>query len=189
MSRCRLKEWYNIVVRPDLMAKMQYTNTHQVPKLSKVTVQITTKQAATGLNNAVPAAFMLELVTGQTASLTRVKKANALFKVRPGFLEGAMVSLEGDQMYHFLDRVVTQVLPRITDFTGLKSSSFDGNGNYTLAIADWSNFLEVEAQHSNLQHLNMQKSPGVGVQIHTNAKTDEEAKLLLTAMRFPFRPD
>ena len=168
MSRCRLKEWYNVVVRPDLMAKMQYTNTHQIPKLNGVSVQITTKQAATGLDNAVPAAFMLELVTGQTAALTRVKNANAMYKVRPGHLEGAKVSLHGDQMYHFLDRMVTQVslgpcqtqfrdctrppallprcaqvLPRITDFNGLNSKSFDGKGNYALAIADWSYFLEV----------------------------------------------
>ena len=242
MSRCRLKEWYNVVVRPDLMAKMQYTNTHAVPKLNGVSVQVTTKQAATGLDNAVPAAFILELVTGQTAALTRVKNANSMYKVRPGHLEGAKVTLHGDQMYHFLDRMVTQVrlaassgvqqaqlrgcarppalpprcaqvLPRITDFNGLNSASFDGKGNYALPIKDWSYFLEVrgrppnrrslrwresqklcavaaqvEAQHSNLQHLNLQKSPGLGVQIHTTAKTDDEAKLLLTAMRFPFRP-
>uniref|UniRef100_A0A7S0EW80 Large ribosomal subunit protein uL5 C-terminal domain-containing protein n=1 Tax=Phaeocystis antarctica TaxID=33657 RepID=A0A7S0EW80_9EUKA len=188
MSRCRLKEWYNVVVRPDLMAKMQYTNTHAIPKLSGVSVQVTTKQAATGLDNAVPAAFILELVTGQTAALTRVKNANSMYKVRPGHLEGAKVTLHGDQMYHFLDRMVTQVLPRITDFNGLNPKSFDGKGNYALPIKDWSFFLEVEAQHSNLQHLNLQKSPGLGVQIHTTAKTDDEAKLLLTAMRFPFRP-
>ncbi len=109
MSRCRLKEWYNIVVRPDLMAKMQYTNTHAVPKLSALSVQVTTKQASSGLDNAVPAAFILELVTGQTAALTRVKRANAMYKVRPGHLEGAKVTLHGEQMYHFLDRVVTQV--------------------------------------------------------------------------------
>ena len=171
MSRCRLKEWYNVVVRPDLMAKMQYTNTHAIPKLSGVSVQVTTKQAATGLDNAVPAAFILELVTGQTAALTRVKNANAMYKVRPGHLEGAKVTLHGDQMYHFLDRMVTQVrlspspgaqqaqlrgcarpalpprcaqvLPRITDFNGLNSSSFDGKGNYALPIKDWSYFLEV----------------------------------------------
>ena len=109
MSRCRLKEWYNIVVRPDLMAKMQYTNTHAVPKLSALSVNVTTKQASSGLDNAVPAAFILELVTGQTAALTRVKRANAMYKVRPGHLEGAKVTLHGEQMYHFLDRVVTQV--------------------------------------------------------------------------------
>ena len=160
MSRCRLKEWYNVVVRPDLMAKMQYTNTHAVPKLNGVSVQVTTKQAATGLDNAVPAAFILELVTGQTAALTRVKNANAL---------------HGDQMYHFLDRMVTQVrlaassgvqqaqlrgcarppalpprcaqvLPRITDFNGLNSASFDGKGNYALPIKDWSYFLEVRGR-------------------------------------------
>ena len=168
MSRCRLKEWYNIVVRPDLMAKMQYTNTHAVPKLSALSVQVTTKQASSGLDNAVPAAFILELVTGQTAALTRVKRANAMYKVRPGHLEGAKVTLHGEQMYHFLDRVVTQVrlgpaeapqqarprppalpprcaqvLPRITDFNGLNPKSFDGNGNYALAIKDFSYFLEV----------------------------------------------
>ena len=108
MSRCRLKEWYNLVVKPDLMAKMQYTNVHQIPKVNVVTVHITTKQAASGLDNAVPAAFMLELVTGQRAQLTRVKQANAMYKVRPGFLEGAKVHLRGEQMYDFMDRLTTQ---------------------------------------------------------------------------------
>merc|ERR1711865_620661 len=130
------------------MAKMQYTNTHAVPKLNGVSVQVTTKQAATGLDDAVPAAFILELVTGQTAALTRVKNANAMYKVRPGHLEGAKVTLHGDQMYHFLDRMVTQVLPRITDFNGLNSASFDGKGNYALPIKDWSYFLEVSYYHN-----------------------------------------
>ena len=109
MSRCRLKEWYNLVVKPDLMAKMQYTNVHQVPKVNLVTAHVTTKQASSGLDNAIPAAFMLELVTGQRAELTRVKKANAMYKVRPGFLEGAKVHMRGEIMYDFLDRLTTQV--------------------------------------------------------------------------------
>lgn len=237
MSRCRLKEWYNVVVRPDLMAKMQYTNTHQVPKLSGVSVQVTTKQRATGLDNAVPAAFILELVTGQTAALTRVKNANAMYKVRPGHLEGAKVSLHGDQMYHFLDRMVTQVrwatagpAPRLRPAASPATTACAGAaarhrfqrpqvvvlrrqgqlrachhrlellfGGACLPTPNlWNRGREsqnsravaaqVEAQHSNLQHLNLQQSPGLGVQIHTTAKTDDEAKLLLTAMRFPFRP-
>ena len=243
MSRCRLKEWYNVVVRPDLMAKMQYTNTHAIPKLNGVSVQVTTKQAATGLDNAVPAAFILELVTGQTAALTRVKNANAMYKVRPGHLEGAKVTLHGDQMYHFLDRMVTQVRPgpqlrrtagpapwlrpatspatamcagaaahhrfqrpqpEVLRWQGQLRSSYQRlellfGGAWPPTPNRWSLrwreshklcavAAQVEAQHSNLQHLNLQKSPGLGVQIHTTAKTDDEAKLLLTAMRFPFRP-
>ena len=79
------------------------------------------------------------------------------------------------------------MLPRVTDFNGLKASSFDGQGNFSLGITDWSYFLEVEAQHTNLQHLDLQQSPGIGVVIRTSAKTDAEAKLLLSALRFPFR--
>ena len=188
MSRCRLKEWYNIVVRPDLMAKMQYTNTHAVPKLSALSVNVTTKQASSGLDNAVPAAFILELVTGQTAALTRVKRANAMYKVRPGHLEGAKVTLHGEQMWNFMDRLVTIALPRQTDFAGLSHDSFDGNGNYAIGIRDVNTFLEVEAQHGNMLGFKLDSARGCGIYITTTAETDAEAKVLLSALRFPFAP-
>eukprot|EP00962_Isochrysis_galbana_P023262 scaffold7006_cov108-Isochrysis_galbana.AAC.3 len=183
----RYRMFYDTVVRPDMLAKMQYKNVHMVPKLDKVTVSIATHMKPTGLDNPIAAAFALELITGQQAQLTRVKKANAKYKVRTGMLEGAKVVLHGDNMYHFLDRLVTTVLPRITDFEGLDRRSFDAHGGYALGIRDWSSFIEVESQHENLQPFGVQQSPGLGVQILTTATTEPEAHMLLSALRFPFK--
>lgn len=187
MSRSRYKEFYNTVVRADLLSKMQYKNVHQIPRVTQIAVSVATTLKPSGLDNPIAAAFMVELVTGQRAQLTRIKIANARYKVREGFLEGAKTQLHGEQMYDFMDKLVTTVLPRVTDFNGLKGSSFDGKGNFSLGITDWSYFLELEAQHANLQHLDLQNTPGIGVVVRTSAQTDDEARLLLSALRFPFR--
>ena len=183
----RYKMWYETVVRADMLSKFQYRNVHEIPRIKQVTVSAATRMRTSGLDNPVAAAFALELVTGQRAQLTRIKRGNARYKVREGFLEGAKTQLHGEQMYDFMDKLVTQVLPRVTDFNGLTGSSFDGKGNFSLGITDWSYFLEVEAQHANLQHLDLQNTPGIGVVVRTSAKTDDEARLLLSALRFPFR--
>ena len=226
-SRYRL--FYETVVRPELLAKFQYKNVHMVPRVEKVTVSVATRLRPSGLDNPIAAAFMLELITGQQAKFTRIRKANARYKTREGLLEGAKVALRGDSMYHFMDRLVTQVLPRITDFEGLDRKSFDHDGGYTLGIRDWSTFLEFESQHENLSNLNVQQTPGLGVQapcgprappqrgahartrpsvvvvrmpprhlpeqlsvslggqVRPSARSEEEAFLLLSALRFPFR--
>ena len=103
-----------------------------------------------------------------------------------GTLEGAMVKLHGDSMYEFVDRLLTQVLPRVTDFRGLRPTSFDGRGNYALGIKDVSAFLEIDAQHANLQRPPVHTARGVGIYVQTTAKTDDEARVLLSALRFPF---
>mmetsp|Transcript_43054 Transcript_43054/g.71572 ORF Transcript_43054/g.71572 Transcript_43054/m.71572 type:complete len:194 (+) Transcript_43054:63-644(+) len=182
-SRYRL--FYDTVVRSDLLSKLQCKNVHQIPAVSEVNLSIATRIRPSGPNNPIPAALILELLTGQQAKLTRVKRSNAMYKVRAGVLEGAKVSLHGDQMYNFMDRLVTTVLPRITDFEGLRRNSFDGRGNFTMGIKDWSFFLEVESQHENLQTFGLQDAPGLGINVVTTARTDDEARLLLSALRFP----
>ena len=117
----RYKLWYNQVARPDLLTKLQLKNVHQVPRIEQISVSASTNVTTSQLNHPVPAAFALELITGRTAQLTRVRKGNARYKVRQGFLEGAKVNLRGEDMWNFLDRLVTQVMPRIPDFNGLSS--------------------------------------------------------------------
>lgn len=185
MAQSRYRLFYDMVVRADILAKMQYTNVHMVPRVEKITVSISTSMKPTGLDNPIAAAFALELITGKTASPTRTKQNNSKYRVRPGSLEGAKVELTGDDMYHFMDRLVTQVLPRIPDFDGLNRKSFDLRGNAAFGIRDWSHFIELESQHENLSSFG--PSPGLGVGIHTSAKTPDELYLLLSGLRFPFK--
>ncbi|KAL1530938.1 hypothetical protein AB1Y20_001829 [Prymnesium parvum] len=182
----RYKLWYETVVRSELLAKMQYKNVHQIPRVLKVSLSASTNITSGGLNHPVAGAFALELISGQAPTLTRVRTSNSRYKVRKGFLEGAKVILQGEQMYDFMDRLVTQVMPRITEFNGLKDS-FDGHGNFALGIRDWGYFPEIEAQQTALSNFQMSSARGIGVLIHTSAESDAEAKLLLSAMRFPFR--
>ena len=189
MSFCRYKSIYETVVRADLLSKMQYKNVHMIPKVTQVSVSGATHAAlGKGLDHPVASAFFLELITGQQAKLTRIRRGNARYKVREGFLEGSKVNMHGTQMYNFMDRLVTMVLPRVTDFGGLKHASFDGRGNYNIGIRDVNVFLEIEAQHGNMLNFPLDSARGVGIYIQTSAKTDEEAKVLLSALRFPFAP-
>lgn len=187
MSLSRYRQFYETVVRQDMLSKMAYRNVHEIPKIRQISVSgATSGPTGKGLDNPVASAFMLELITGQQARMTRIRRANARYRTREGFLEGAMVSLHGDQMYNFMDRLVNMVLPRVTDFNGLSNKSFDGNGNYAIGIRDINSFLEVEAQHPNMLNFRLDSSRGCGIHINTTAKTDAEAKLLLSAFRFPF---
>ncbi|KAL3915937.1 MAG: hypothetical protein SGPRY_007029 [Prymnesium sp.] len=182
----RYKLWYETVVKPEMISKMQYKNVHQVPKLRKVTLSAATNVLSSGLNHPVAGAFALELISGQRAELTRIRVSNSRYKVRAGFLEGAKVSLQGEPMYDFVDRLVTQVLPRITEFDGLNPRSFDGRGNFSLGIRDWGYFPEIEAQHALLAPFQLNSARGIGITVDTTATTDTEAKLFLSALRFPF---
>ena len=185
----RYKLFYEQVVRQDLLTKLQYQNVHQIPKVTHIAVSGATRAVlGKGLDNPVASAFFLEMVTGQQATFTRIRKGNARYKAREGFLEGSKVTMHGNQMYNFMDRLITMVLPRITDFGGLKLSSFDGHGNYAIGIKDVSTFLEIEAQHGNMLNFQLQSARGIGIHVGTSAETDEEAKVLLSALRFPFEP-
>ena len=185
----RYKLFYEQVVRQDLLSKMQYKNVHQIPKVTQIAVSGATRvQLGKGLDHPVASSFFVELITGQQGKFTRVKRGNARYKAREGFLEGARVTLHGNNMYNFMDRLITMVLPRITDFGGLKHSSFDGKGNYALGIKDVNTFLEIEAQHGNMLNFQLNSARGIGIYVNTSAETDEEAKLLLSALRFPFEP-
>ena len=185
----RYKAFYETVVRQDLLTKLQYKNIHQIPKVTQIAVSGATHgPLGKGLDHPVASAFMLELITGQQAKLTRVRRGNARYKVREGFLEGSKVTLHGEQMWNFMDRLVTIALPRQTDFAGLSHDSFDGNGNYAIGIRDVNTFLEVEAQHGNMLGFKLDSARGCGIYITTTAETDAEAKVLLSALRFPFAP-
>ena len=189
MAASRYRLFYEQVVRTDLMHKMQYKNFHMIPTLKAVHVSGATHAVlGKGLDHPVASAFMLELITGQQARLTHVKKANARYKVREGFLEGSKVTLHRDQMWNFMDRLVTLVLPRITDFGGLKHGAFDGNGNYAIGIEDIHIFPEIEAQHGNMLNFNLGSARGCGIHIETTTQSDAEAKLLLSGLRVPFAP-
>ena len=182
----RLRAFYETIVRKDLLHQLRYKNVHQVPQIEHVAVSMATRMRPGTLDHPVPAAWMLELLTGQRARLTKTRRNNARYKIRQGTLEGAMVKLHGDSMYEFVDRLLTQVLPRVTDFRGLRPTSFDGRGNYALGIKDVSAFLEIDAQHANLQRPPVHTARGVGIYVQTTAKTDDEARVLLSALRFPF---
>jgi large subunit ribosomal protein L5 len=185
----RYRTFYETVVRADLLSKMQYKNVHQIPKVTQISVSGATHAAlGNGLDQPVASAFFLELITGQQAKLTRIRRGNAKYKVREGFLEGSKVTMHGNQMYDFMDRLITMVLPRQTDFAGLRHDSFDGRGNYSIGIRDLNVFLEIEAQHGNMLNFHLDSARGCGIYVATSAKTDAEAKLLLSALRFPFAP-
>ncbi len=187
MTVSRYRLFYESVIKPELLAKMQYKNVHMVPKMQHITVSMSTRMKPTGLDSPIPSAFLLELLTGQQAVFTRTKDDHAKYKVRKGVLEGAKVVLRGESMYHFMDRLVTQVLPRVVDFNGLSPDSFDGRGNFALGIKDLSVFHEIESQAANLDRFGIHTSRGVGILMNTTAKTDAEARLLLAGFRFPFR--
>ena len=183
----RYKTFYETVVRVDLLSKLQCTNIHQIPKVTQITVSGATHgPLGKGLDHPISSAFLLELITGQQSKLTRIRRGNARYKVREGFLEGSKVTLHGRQMWNFMDRLVTMVLPRQTDFAGLQHDSFDGRGNYSIGIRDINAFLEVEAQHGNVLNFALDSGRGCGIYIHTSAQTDAEARVLLSALRFPF---
>lgn len=162
MSLSRYRLWYETVVRQDLLSKLQYKNVHQIPKVTQIAVSGATRSTTgKGLDNPIASAFMLELITGQQPKMTRIRRPNARYRTREGFLEGSKVILHGDQMYNFMDRLVTMVLPRVTEFSGLRHSSFDGRGNYAIGISDMNYFLEIEAQHANMMNFQCAGRPSL----------------------------
>src|SRR3954470_7970909 len=170
---------YKDRVVPAMRDRHKYKNFHQIPKIEKVVVN-TSVGSQPDLKQALDEAKAeLALITGQTPAETRSKKSIANFKLRKDQIIGAKVTLRGDRMYEFLERFIKGALPRIRDFRGVSPRAFDGNGNYTLGVSDQSIFPEVELDK-------IKRNIGFDVTIVTTARTNEEAKSLLTEMGMPF---
>lgn len=175
----RLKEKYQNEVAPAMMQKFQYKSVMQIPKLEKVVINMglgDTKDNAKGLDSAVSE---LGTITGQKPIITKAKKSVAAFKVRQGMNVGAKVTLRGDQMYEFVDKLFNIALPRVRDFRGVSAKSFDGRGNYSLGIKEQLIFPEIEYDK-------VDKIRGMDVIFVTTAETDEEARELLRLLGMPY---
>ena len=176
----RLKEKYTTSLRDELKAKLELTNVHQVPVITKIVVNSGVGRATQQGNLIEGAVKDLTTITGQKAAITRSKKSIAGFKVREGQAIGVKVTLRGDRMWEFYDRLVTLAIPRVRDFRGVNGRSFDGRGNYNIGVKEQIIFPEIE--YDKIDALR-----GMNISVTTTAKTDEEAKALLAAFKFPFR--
>ncbi len=176
----RLRDKYRGEVIPALQKEFGYTNVMAVPKVTKVVINMGLGEATQNAKVIDTGAEELGKITGQKAAVRKAKKSIAQFKVRQGQPIGAMVTLRGDRMYEFLDRLMSIALPRVRDFRGVSPKGFDGRGNYTLGLKDQLIFLEID-------YLKVDKSRGMNVSVVTTAKTDEEARKLLQLMGMPFR--
>src|SRR5499433_1408180 len=179
-ERPRLKERFNREVAPALMKEFELKNPMAVPHLHKIVVNMGVGEATQNAKVLDPAANELSQITGQKPVITKAKKSIAAFKVRAGMPIGAMVTLRGDRMYEFFDRLVNIVLPRVRDFRGVSTKSFDGRGNYTLGLHDQLIFPEID-------YAKVDKLKGMNVTIVTTAQNDNQARSLLKHMGMPFR--
>lgn len=176
----RLREHYQKRVIPALTKEFGYKNVMAVPKIEKVSVNIGLGEATQNAKLMDGAVNELGQIAGQKPIVTKAKKSIAAFKLREGMSIGAMVTLRGDRMYEFLDRLMNVALPRVRDFRGVSSKSFDGRGNYTLGIKDQLIFPEID-------YNKVEKIKGMNISITTTAKTDAEGLSLLKNMGMPFR--
>ncbi|BDX20740.1 MULTISPECIES: 50S ribosomal protein L5 [Polynucleobacter] len=176
----RFQEHYKEKVMADLMTKFGYKSVMQVPRITKITLNMGLGDAVNDKKIIENAVGDLTKVAGQKPVVTKAKKAIAGFKIRQGYPIGAMVTLRGQRMYEFLDRFVTVALPRVRDFRGISGKAFDGRGNYNIGVKEQIIFPEIE--YDKIDALR-----GLNISITTTAKTDEEAKALLAAFKFPFR--
>lgn len=175
----RLKEKYNSEVKKALAEKFQYQNVMQIPKLEKIVINMGLGQGKDNQKYIQAAVEELATITGQKPVITKAKKSVANFKVREGMAIGTKVTLRGNQMYEFFDRLVSVALPRVRDFRGVNANSFDGRGNYTLGVKEQLIFPEIEYDKVDAVR-------GMDITFVTTAKTDEEAKELLKQMGVPF---
>ena len=176
----RLRERYKAEVVPSLMKRFSVTNPMAVPKLSKITVNIGLGEASQNIKLLDVAVVELGQITGQKAVVTRAKKSIANFKIRKGMPIGCCVTLRGDRMYEFLDRLCNVVLPRVRDFKGLPQNSFDGRGNYTMGLRDQLVFPEID-------YTRVDKIKGMNITLTTTARNDEQGRELLRALGVPLR--
>ena len=175
----RLKDLYNDQIVENLTKKFGYTNIMQVPKLDKIVVNMGVGEAKENAKILESAVKDMETITGQKAILTKAKNSVANFKIREGMAIGCKVTLRGEKMYEFLDRLVNLALPRVRDFRGISANSFDGRGNYALGIKEQIIFPEIEYDK-------VDKVRGMDIIFVTTAKTDEEARELLKEFNMSF---
>jgi large subunit ribosomal protein L5 len=176
----RLQEFYRDKVVPDLMKKFDYKTTMQVPRVTKITLNMGVSEAVADKKVMDNAVGDLTKISGQKPVVTKSRKAIANFKIREGVPIGCMVTLRGVRMYEFLDRFVTIALPRVRDFRGISSRAFDGRGNYNVGVKEQIIFPELEYDKIDVLR-------GLNISITTTAKTDEECRALLTSFKFPFK--
>ena len=182
MAATRLRERYDGDVRKKLIEKFGYKNLHQVPKLDKVVINMSVGEAITNSKVLDTAAQELQAISGQKPVITKAKKSIAAFKLREGMNIGAKVTLRGERMYVFLDKLFNIVLPRIRDFRGLSRKSFDGRGNYNMGLREQIVFPEINYDR-------VDKMRGMDIVIVTTAKNDEEATEFLTQMGLPLQKE
>ncbi len=180
MATPRLQQYYRDVVLQQLMERFSYRNVMQVPRLSKITVNMGVGEAVGNKKILESAVGDLEKIAGQKAIITLARKSIAGFKIRDGWPIGCKVTLRRDRMYEFLDRLVNVSIPRIRDFRGLSAKAFDGRGNYNMGIREQIVFPEVD--YDKIDALR-----GLDIAITTTARTDDEGRALLEAFDFPFR--
>lgn len=176
----RLKEKYRAEVVPALTERFGYGNVHQVPRLEKIVVNMGVGEAVQDAKQLDAAMEDLAIVTGQKPMVARARKSIASFKLRQGMPIGAKVTLRGDRMWDFFDRLVTMAIPRIRDFRGLNPKSFDGRGNYSMGVTEQLIFPEIDYDK-------VDRVRGMDITFVTSATTDEEAKALMEAFAFPFK--
>lgn len=176
----RLKERYRAEILPALMKEFGYKNPMAVPKLEKIVLNMGLGDAPSNPKMLEAAKAELASITGQAPVVTRAKKSIAAFKLREGMQIGARVTLRGDRMWEFMERMTSAVLPRVRDFRGVSPDSFDGRGNYTLGVRDQLIFPEVD-------FAKVDKARGMNITFVTTAKTDEEGRALLRHLGMPFR--
>jgi large subunit ribosomal protein L5 len=175
----RFREQYKSQVRPALTSEFNYKNPLEVPRLEKIVINMGVGEAVADGKKIDAAVRDLTLISGQKPVVTRAKKSIATFKVRENMPLGCKVTLRGDRMYEFLDRLITIALPRVRDFRGVNSKSFDGRGNYALGLKEQLVFPEIDYDKIDAVR-------GMDIVICTTAKTDEEAKALLKGFQMPF---
>jgi len=178
--KARLRETYTSKVIAALTKDFSYTNVMAVPKIEKISLNIGLGEATQNQKLMDGAVVELTAIAGQKPVVTKAKKSIAAFKLREGMAIGCMVTLRGDRMYEFLDRLMNVALPRVRDFRGVSTKSFDGRGNYTLGIKDQLLFPEID-------YNKVEKTKGMNICITTTAKTDAEALALLRHLGMPFR--
>ncbi|MDR7074781.1 MULTISPECIES: 50S ribosomal protein L5 [Bacillales] len=176
----RLQERYKAEIMPSLMEKFEYTSVMQVPKIEKIVINMGVGEAVSNSKVLDTAVEELTAIAGQKPVITRAKKSIAGFKLREGMPIGSKVTLRGERMYDFLDKLISVSLPRVRDFRGVSKKSFDGRGNYTLGVKEQLIFPEIDYDKVN-------KVRGMDIVIVTTANTDEEARELLTQVGMPFQ--
>ena len=176
----RLREFYNSTVVPELMKQFNYKSVMEVPRIEKITLNMGVGEAVADKKVMEHAVADLEKIAGQKPVVTVARKSIAGFKIRDNYPVGCKVTLRRDQMFEFLDRLVTVALPRVRDFRGVSGKSFDGRGNYNMGVREQIIFPEIE--YDKIDALR-----GLNITVTTTAKTGEEAKALLSLFKFPFK--